>query len=329
MKSKGLKAIKTIFLCTLLFLLVPVLAPAQEYPTKPITMYVGQAAGSTRDVTTRMLTSKAEKILGKPFVIINNGAGGGMVVMTLLAKDKPDGYALTSCTATTLTWNPLFQKTNYQYEQFTPIMQFGVFQAGLAVKADAPYKTFKEFVEYAKKNPGKISFGSTGASNPKRLAMVTVAEKEGIQWSHIPYEGDSLSLSALLGGHIDAASAGTVWIPHIQKGTLRLLAVYGERRMKKFPDVPTLLELGYGFLESAVAVIAGPRGMSPSVVSKLDMAFHKAMDEPDFIQLMEKLDVEVFYRNSADLKNHLEDVRARTKKMIIDFKLPTEEGIMK
>jgi len=320
---------KTILSCTLLFLLVPALLPAQEYPTKPVTMHLGQAAGGSRDVATRMLTSKVEKILGQPFVILNNGAGGGMVALSLVAKERPDGYTLTSCTPTTLVWNPLFQRVDFKYDEFIPIMQFGVFNAGLVVKADAPYKTFKEFVEYAKKNPGKINIGSTGASNPKKVAMVCVARKEGIEWADIPYDGDARGLTALLGGHLDALSAGTVWIPHIQKGTLRLLTTYGERRMKTFPDVPTLLDLGYGFLESATAIIAGPKGIPSPIANKLDDAFHKAMSDSEFIQIMRKLDVEVYYRNPTDLKKHLEDLHVRTRKMIVDLKLPTEEGALK
>lgn len=182
----------------------------------------------------------------------------------------------------------------------------------------------KEFADFAKKNPGKVTYATTGIGTPMHLAMEYVAKQEGIQWTHVPYPGNGPALTALLGGHVTADSEGPECIPHIRTGTIRLLATHGEKRMKIFPNVPTFRELGYDFINETVFMVAAPRGTPPANVSKLDEAFHKGMEDPEFIQLMENLEMEITYRNSVDTKKYLEDADARLAKMIVDLKMPKE-----
>jgi tripartite-type tricarboxylate transporter receptor subunit TctC len=303
---------------------MPALSFAQSYPTKPMNLLVGFAPGGTMDVSTRVLSMKAERSLGQPFLITNNGGGGGSVALGIVAREKPDGYYLAGCTSTGLIRIPQFRTVPYKLEDFIPIMHFGAPQTGIVVKADSPFKTLKELVEYAKKNPGKVTYSSTGVGSPMHLAMEYIAKQEGIQWTHVPYPGSTPALTALLGGHVTVQSGSTEWIPQVKAGEVRLLATHGEKRMKIFPGVPTFRELGYDFINETVFMVAAPKGTPSPAVKKLEEAFHKAMDDPEFIQVMEKMEIEITYRNSEDTKKYLEAAHARLGRMIIELKIPKE-----
>lgn len=313
-----------IFFLAGILLLIPTFSSAQTYPTKPIHILVGFAPGGTMDISTRVVASKAEKLLGQPLIISNNGGGAGSVALGIVAKEKPDGYYLAGCTSTGLIRIPQFRTVPYKHEDFVPVMHFGAPQSGLVVKADSPWKTLKELVEYAKKNPGKVTYSSTGVGSPMHLAMEYIAKQEGIQWTHVPYPGSTPALTALLGGHVTAQSGSTEWIPQVKDGAVRLLATHGERRMKTFPEVPTFRELGYDFINETVFMVAAPKGTPPSIVRKLDEAFYKAMDDSEFIQIMAKMEIGLAYRNSEDTKRYLEEAYSRLGKMIIELKIPKE-----
>ncbi len=315
---------KIFFLLGFIILLIPSFALAQAYPTKSINILVGFAPGGTMDVSTRVLASKAEKLLGQPILISNNGGGGGSVALGITAKERPDGYALAGCTSTGLIRIPQFRTTSYRFEDFVPMMHFGAPQTGLVVKADSPFKTLKELVEYARKNPGKVTYSSTGIGSPMHLAMEYVGKQEGIHWTHVPYPGSTPALTALLGGHVTAQSGSTEWIPQVKAGTVRLLGTHGEKRMKMFPDVPTFRELGYDFINETVFMVAAPKGTPLPIVKKLEEAFHKGMEDPEFIQTMDRMEIEITYRNSEDTRRYLEEAYARLGKMIIELKIPKE-----
>jgi tripartite-type tricarboxylate transporter receptor subunit TctC len=307
-----------------LLLVIPALAFTQEFPTKPINVLVSFPPGGEGDILPRLLASKAEKFLGQPLIISNRGGGGGSVALGIVAKEKPDGYHLVSCASTALVRVPQFRTVTYKLEDFVPIMHYVTPQSGLTVRADSPWKTFKEFIEYAKKNPGKVTYTTTGTGTPQHLSMEYIAKKEEIQWTNVPSPG-GLSHTSLLGGHVTACSGGTTFIPHVRAGMLRLLATHGEKRMKSFPDVPTLRELGYDFINETVFLFAAPKGVPPSIVKKLDDTLREAMDNPEFLQAADKFEYEVSYRNSEETKRYLEEAYVRVGKMIIELKIPREE----
>lgn len=303
-----------------------IFAQAQDFPTKPINILVGFSPAGNMDLTTRMIASKAEKYIGQPFVISNNGAGGGSVALGITAKQRPDGYNLTACTSTGLVRIPQFRKVPYSLKDFVPIMHFsGGAHSGIVVRADSPFKTLKDLVEYTKKNPDKVTYSTMGVGSPHHLCMEFIAVAEGIKWTHVPYPGTAPALTALLGGHVTAQSGDSSWIPHVKAGTLRLLATHGEARMKLFPDVPTLRDSGYDFINDTVYMLAAPKNTPEPIVDKLDQAFHKAMDDPEFIQLMNSKEVTISYRNSAELQKYLEEAYVRLGKMIQELKLSIEE----
>ena len=220
---------------------------------------------------------------------------------------------------------PQVRPVAFKLADFVPIMQFGGSQYGLAVRSDSPWKTLKEFVQYAKNNPGKVAYGSMEVGTFLHMAMEYIAKQEGIQWTLVPYTAGGTSTTALLGSHITAESGSVAaFSPHIKAGSLRLLVTYGERRTKSFPDVPTLRELGYDYRLGNVYMLAAPKGTPLPVVKKLDDAFRKAMDDPEFLQAMEKFGSEVNYRSSEELKRFLQEEYVRFGKLIQEFNIPKE-----
>ena len=320
-KLQGWKTGKMILLFGFFLLWVPTLSFAQEYPTKPINLMMTSAVGGTVDISTRLLANTAEKILGQPFIMSNNGGAAGTVAIGILAKERPDGYHLASGANTPLILLPQLRDLPYKLEDVVPIMNFASPHTGLVVRADSPWKTFKEFVEYAKKNPGKVSYTLSGMYVPMHFPLLFIAQQEGIQWTAIPVPGGDPNMP-LLGGHVTAFTGSSAWLPHVQAGKFRLLVTYGEKRMKSLPDVPTLRELGYNFVDPSTYLISAPKGMPPSIVKRLEDAFRKGIDDKEFINYMEKSEIAITYKNSEDTKKSLEEAYGHLAKMIVEFKIP-------
>jgi len=268
MKLRASEMKKTVFALLFFLFCVPALCPAQEFPTKPINVLIAVNPGGSNDSMVRLIGHKAEKFLGQPFMITNNGGAAGSVALGIVAKQPPDGYHLAGHFSTPLILVPHYRTVPYKLDDFTPIIIYGASTLGLVVKADSPWKTLKELVEHARKNPGDINYSVLGTGAPQHLAMEYIAKQEGIRWTAVPYSS-GLPTIPLLGGHVTATSTGTEWTPHVQAGTLRLLATYGETRTKTFPNVPTLRELGYDYVAWSVYTISAPKGTPSPIIKKL------------------------------------------------------------
>jgi len=325
MNTNRSKVFTSFFFFALLIAIVPAFCFGQEYPTKPINLIVTFAPGGTLDTGARILAAEAEKILGQPVIVSNVGGGGGSVALGQVATKAPDGYNITCCTSSGLIRIPQLRKVSYGPDDFIPIMHFAAVQTGTVVKADSPYNTFKDLVEYAKKNPGAVTYATSGAGTPMHIAMEYVAEQDGIKWTHVPFTGGAPSLAAVLGGHVTAMSDSTEWVPYVKEGKLRLLVTHGEKRMRSFPDVPTLRELGYDFINEAVFMIAAPKGTPEAIINKLDNAFKKAMEDPQFIKTLTAMEFEISYRNPADTKKFLDIAYVRFAEMIKKLGIKQEQ----
>jgi tripartite-type tricarboxylate transporter receptor subunit TctC len=322
-ESKTRKAFLMLSLLSLI-LLCPGPCLAQEYPTKPVNLTIAMATGGTVDISSRLLAGKAEKFLGQPIVITNNGGGASTVAYGILAKEKPDGYHIVTSPHTPLAEVPQLRNVPYKLDDFTPIMQYAGPQSGVVVRTDSPFKTFKDLVEYARKNPGKLTYTISGTLTPHHIAMMHVAKKEGIQWTAVPVPGGDPNMP-LLGGHVTAFSGATSWKRYVDSGQFRLLVIASERRMKAFPDVPTLTELGYDFVNRGFYMVATRSGTPAPIVKKLDDAFKKAAEDPEFVAYMNKIEMDIVYRSSDDLKKYLQDTYDRFGKVIVDLQLPREK----
>ena len=274
---------------------------------------------------TRTLAAGAEKILGKPIIIENKGGGGGSLALAVVANAKPDGYTLCAAPNVSMIDTALIQKVTFKpLKSFTPIVGHSAAEhTALLVKSSSPWKTFKEFIDYARNNPGKVKYSSSGVGTGMHVAMEVIANKDGIKWVHVPFKGAAPALTALLGGHVDACSAGIGYQPQVLSGELRILADHGLKRPADFPNVPTLKELGYNFYNDTVHAVVGPAGLPPEVLKKLETAFAKGMETPEFKAAQSRLYLNPIYYNARDYDRHLKEKWTLTEKLF------REVGIIK
>jgi tripartite-type tricarboxylate transporter receptor subunit TctC len=260
-------------------------AAAQGYPNKPISMIVCFDAGAAVDVGARLIAKETEKVLGQEIVPINKPGGGGSVGAGILGGSKPDGYTIMATVSATLTNVPHMQSVTYDpLKDFIPIFQYGELVSMDIVRADSPYKTFKDVLEASRKNPGKISFGTPGVGTSPDLAMELIMQHEKAGITTVPFGGSAPVITALLGGHITLGGTSTpAAVPHLKAGKVRALATTGDRRLEALPDIPTFRELGYPYaVLIELYVIAVPKATPPAVVDKLEQAFRKGAEGSDY-----------------------------------------------
>ncbi len=267
-----------------------VLAKADDWPSKPLKIIVGYGAGGSADLSTRLLAKLLEAELGQPVVVQNKPGAAGAMAATMGVAMKKDGYNFFTMLSAPAAITPHMQKVPFDpTKDFTHIAQFVKWHYSLAVKADAPWSTFEEFIEYAQSKPGEISYGLSGNGNPQHLAMLQIGLEKGLDWKAIPFKNDAEASLACLGGHVTVNPGVTGWVPHVQAGKMRLLATFDSERMAEYPDVPTLKELGYGVEVPSTLGISGPKGIDPEISKKLSAAIKKCVNNPEFIALTKKL----------------------------------------
>ena len=294
---------------------LPALAQA-NYPARPIKLICPWPAGGSSDIVMRALADSATKVLGQQVVIENKPGASGMLGPNELVKAAPDGYTLSQITIGVARL-PHMQKMQFDpLRDFTYIACLTGYTFGIVVKADSPFKTIQALVHYAKANPGKFSYGSTGNGTTPHLAIEEFASKAGIDLQHVPFKGSSDGLQALLGGHIMAHSDATGWAPHVEAGTMRLLATYGSKRTKRWPNVPTLNELGYDTVSDSPFGIAGPKGMDPALVRKIHDAFKKTLEDPAVLASFDKYDQTVIYMGTEEYTRFIRETYAKEKATI-------------
>jgi tripartite-type tricarboxylate transporter receptor subunit TctC len=296
-----------------------------EYPERHVTIMVGMEAGGLTDILTRALIVGASRFLKQSFVIENKGGGAGAVAAGVVATAKPDGYTLAALQNSSIIDAPLMNKVPFKpLRSFTPITAFAWSEhSALLVSKDAPWKSFEEFVRYARQNPGKIKYSISGLGTGMHVAMEVIAQKDGIKWVAVPYKGGPGARTALMGKHVDACSYGSDWPIYVESGDLHVLATHGQSRSPHSPNVPTLNELGYNFISSNFHSIIGPAGLPPEVVAKLEAAFVAGMETPDFKTARERLYLSSVYYNSKEYDRSLRE------RWVAMEKLFKEVGIIK
>lgn len=273
-----------------------------RFPTRPVTLICPWPAGGGADAQMRALAEGASRHLGHRVVIENRPGAVGTIGAAALASARGDGYLLSQATNAVFR-QPFITPTAYNSEKdFTYILGVTGFEFGLVVKADSSWKTIDEFIAYARDNPGQVKFGTFGIGSPPHVAMDRIAASRGIRWTHIPFRGTADNIQQLLGGHITASADGTGWAAHVDSGALRLLATFGEKRLAKWPSVPTLKEAGFDIVETSPWGIIGPKNMDAVVAQTLHDAFKKAIDEPEFKQVLATLAQEPMYMSGEEYR---------------------------
>jgi tripartite-type tricarboxylate transporter receptor subunit TctC len=277
-----------------------------EYPEKTITMYCVFSPGGTGDTSIRVLAAGMEKTLGQRIMVVTKDGGSGTVGLALLAKEKSDGYTLAMGTSTGIIRVPLTMKVPYKpLVSFTNIYAYTAVASGLMVRHDSPFKTFKDLVEYARKNPGKVTYSTLGVGSPMHLIMEVIAMKEKIKLVHVPYKGTAPAETACMGGHVDAVSAGDMH--NALNGQLKPLLMHTKDRYDRLPDVPTTIELGYNYYNDTLLAVFGPAGMDPAVVKKLEDALDQAQETPAWRQWLEQFGMVTVKMRSAEFTKFLEE----------------------
>ncbi len=295
----------------------PFAARAQAWPTKPITLIVPFPAGGSTDRHFRTLAELAGKQLGQNVIVENKPGAGGTLGPSAMAKTaKPDGYTIAQYPLGMLRY-PHMQKVNWNpIDDFTFIIGLSGYTFGFTVRADSPYKTFNDYIEAARKNPGTIDYGSTGIGSSPHLLMEEVAINAKVKLNHVPFKGNADLQQALLGGHVAAQSDASGWDKFVDNGQMRLLLTFGEQRTKRWPQVPTAKELGYGVVSTSPYGLVGPKGMDPAVVKKLHDAFRMALEDPKDLELLAQLNQDVWYRSGADYEKWARETLVKDKALI-------------
>ena len=294
----------------------PALAQAQAFPSKPIKLICPWPAGGSTDAVMRALAESASKSLGVQVVIENKPGASGMMGPNELVRAAPDGYTLSQITIGVARL-PHMQKMQFDpLKDFTYIACLTGYTFGIVVKADSPIKSIKDLVDFAKANPGKFTYGSTGNGTTPHLAFAEFANKAKIDVTHVPFKGSADGLQAVMGGHVMSHSDATGWGPQVEAGNLRLLATYGSQRTKRWPQIPTLKELGYDTVSDSPFGIGGPKGMDPAVVKKLHDTFKKTLEDPAVLASFDKYDQSVIYMGTEEYTKFIRDTYQSEKAVI-------------
>ncbi|MGD1833674.1 MAG: tripartite tricarboxylate transporter substrate binding protein [Sphaerochaetaceae bacterium] len=289
----------------------------EVFPSKPIKLIVPWSAGGGTDAIARALAKNGEKHLGVPVVVENKPGGTGAVGLGETVKADPDGYTLA-----VIPVELSFLKESgiypFDFSNFTKIMNLNTDPSALTVKSDAPWDTLEEFVEYARKNPGEIKIGHSGTGMLWHLAAATLALSTDTEYTYVPFNGAADAIASVLGGNIDAVTvSGAEVSSQVRAGEMKILAVFGERRMDIFPDIPTAREQGFDVVVNTFRGLGGPAGIPEDRVAILHEGFKKMLEEPDFVQVIENMGLGIDYRNTEDY-NKLTENTAKTLAPVLE-----------
>jgi tripartite-type tricarboxylate transporter receptor subunit TctC len=292
------------------------LAAAQaNFPSKPVTMVVPFPPGGLADIVGRPVAEAMSRDLGQPVVIENKGGAGGGIGMGFVAKAPPDGYtivmALSSYSVLPEADSIIGRSQMYSYQSLRPIARFTADPTVLAVRADAPWKTVKDFVEDAKKRPGAINYGSSGNYGTMHVPMEILAQNAGIKMTHVPFTGAGPAVVALLGGQIDAVSSGPATVlQQVKAGKLRVLAHWGNGKLEALPDVPSLKDAGYNAEYAQWSGLFIPAGVPEPVAQRLRQAARAAGNDARVREVIGNAGSPVMFQDTPDFEKYVQaDVR--------------------
>jgi len=278
-------------LVAVFILLFGTLAYAQDYPTRPINIIIPYAAGASSDVGARIVASIAEKPIGQPIVVVNKPGAGGQIGWTELARSKPDGYTLGGINLPHLLSAALDpeRKSLYKAEDIVPIISQALDPTTISVRPDSPWKTLKELIDDAKKNPDQIKAGIVGFLQDDEIGYLQFAEAAGVKLRLVYFDGAAPAITALLGKNVDVlfctvADNYNQW----KAGRIRMLTIMDKERSKFYPDMPTTAELGFPTVISAsTRGIAAPKGVPDPIMKKVQDVFQKAMMSKEHMDRLE------------------------------------------
>ncbi|WP_424138293.1 Bug family tripartite tricarboxylate transporter substrate binding protein [Roseomonas chloroacetimidivorans] len=289
-------------------LAMPRIARSQgSFPDRPITLIVPAPPGGSSDVTARVLAAVASRRLPHPVVVENRPGASQTLGPLAVARARPDGYVLSQLHASSIRQILLAKLPLDIPTDFTPILQVTAFNTGLIARTGRFPGGWKDFVAEARRRPGEVSYGSTGTNAGPHIGMVLLAERERIELNHIPFRGDADGVSALLGGHVDAMAGSTGIGTAVDAGQATWLNLWSPGRLPRWPDTPTLNELGYiGVVVDLALGIVGPAGLPPDVAARLEEVLGEAARDPEHQAILARYDMTL---NLRDRRAYVEFLR--------------------
>ncbi len=308
-KSMGIFSIIQLFV--LIFGGVALAAGAEDFPTRPVHAVIGYKAGGMSDLTLRPLIAVAHQYMGQPMVAVLKPGASATIAANYVAKSKPDGHTLFLGDTTSTNLLPQREKLPYKHEDLLPVCQITYSGLFAYTAPDSPFKTFKDVVEYAKKNPGAIKWHISGSGNQQHLWLEGFSEMVGMKVNVVPFPGDAPGIAAVLGKHIHMGFAAEAsLIDHFKKGTLKGLAITRPERWEKVPDVPTVMEiypeLNLRELYSWKSVFV-PRKTPDAIVKKLEDYFHKMVNDKSYVRIMNRMDMDIKWKNTEEFTKAWEE----------------------
>lgn len=291
---------------------------AQSYPSRPVHIIVGLAAGSAADIMARLIGQNLSERLGKPFVIENRAGAGGSLAAEAVARASPDGYTLLLNGSQDAVTATVYQKLNYNFiRDLAPVASIASGPLVLVVNPSFPARTVPEFIEYAKANPGMINFGSAGIGTVAQMAGELFKAMAGVNLVHVPYKGMAQALNDLLGGQVQAAfSTMPPAIGHIKSGRLRALAVTSKARYEALPDLPTIGDFLPGYEASFTVGLSAPKSVAVEIIEKLNKETNAILAEPSMKVRLADLGGEPIAMSPADFGKLLADEAEKWAKVV-------------
>lgn len=292
-------------------------ATSPTWPNRPIQLIVPWPPGGATDLTLRILAEEAQEVLGSPVIVVNKPGAAGTLVAMALKNAEPDGHTIGQVPITVYRHALMNQVPWDPVTDFAPILQVSGVSFGVLVPNSSPFKTIKDLVTWATQHPGELLLGSTGIGTTAHLAMEEILLQNGIRYVHVPYKGTADQMLAVAAGHIMAGVNSTGFAPWVDRGDMRLLAVFNARRNPRWPQVPTMKESGYPqAVYTSPWGLAAPAGTPAHLIARLHGVFHKAILNERHTNALAKYDQSVEYLNTADYRQAIAGMVERERHLL-------------
>lgn len=291
-------------------------AESDPFPSRPVILWVPWPAGGSTDLTMRILADAAGRHLGQKIVIENRGGASGTLAMPVMQYANPDGYTIAQLPQTIfrapytmrVSWDPI--------RDITPIIQISGYTFGIVVNAESRFKKLDDLFVYARAHPGDLTIGTNGIGTTPHIVLDQLFSSRGLKYLHVPYKGTAEQMLAVASNQLMAGANSTGFGPYVDSGRLRLLVTFGAQRSRRWPNVPTLRELGFPIVATSPYGIGGPRGMPADVVMTLHNAFKAGLFDPQHLAEMQKYDLEPAYLGPADYARACREAFAEEKRIV-------------
>jgi tripartite-type tricarboxylate transporter receptor subunit TctC len=286
---------------------------SEHYPARPITLWIPWPAGGATDISLRLLAELASQTLGQTIVTDNRAGAGGTLAMPILQRAEPDGYTIAQMPQPVFR-APFVQKVLWDpIRDVTPIIQVSGVTFGVLVPTGSALRSLDDLFAYARARPGELSIATNGVGTTPHLVLEDLFTARGLSYIHVPYKGTAEQINAIVAGQVMAGVNSTGFGPAVDGGRLRLLVTFAAQRSKRWPQVPTLRELGFDIVAMSPYGLAGPRGLPAPIVETLHDAFKRAVFDPRFAHELAKYDQEVDYLGPEDYARSCREIYARER----------------